>query len=128
METQFDHERVNTERIRSYVLNQPPKHLKGGVAYVPDVYAGLSTERLLVLEFIEGVSTILSMSSSCWTNGTSRWRIIHYDSGLRFELFFWLNVHELVTDPKFHIGSEDDGRGRDEEVGIGSREGHEQRL
>jgi hypothetical protein len=62
METQFDHERLNTERIRSYVLNESPKHLKGGVAYVPDVYAGLSTERLLVLEFIEGVSTTFSFS------------------------------------------------------------------
>ncbi|KIM29483.1 hypothetical protein M408DRAFT_114122 [Serendipita vermifera MAFF 305830] len=54
LETHFDHERLNTERIRNHVLNDAPKHLKGGVAYVPAVYPSLSSPRLLVMEYIDG--------------------------------------------------------------------------
>ncbi|KAG8776530.1 hypothetical protein FRC16_004501 [Serendipita sp. 398] len=54
LETHFDHERENTERIRNHVLTETPKHLKGGVAYVPAIHSSLCTPRLLVMEYIEG--------------------------------------------------------------------------
>ncbi|KAG8807584.1 hypothetical protein FRC17_004397 [Serendipita sp. 399] len=54
LETHFDHERENTERIRNHVLTQSPRRLSGGVAYVPAVYPPLSTPRILVMEYIEG--------------------------------------------------------------------------
>jgi aarF domain-containing kinase len=54
LETHFDNERINTERIRNHVLNEAPKHLKGGVAYVPAVHGDFCTPRLLVMEYIDG--------------------------------------------------------------------------
>ncbi|CAG7853378.1 ABC1 family protein C10F6.14c [Serendipita indica DSM 11827] len=54
LETHFDHERENTERIRHHVLYDVPKRLRGGVAYVPAVYGAFSTPRLLVSEYIDG--------------------------------------------------------------------------
>lgn len=54
LETRFDNERENTERIRNHVLNDSPRNLKGAVAYVPAVHSAFSTSRLLVMEYIDG--------------------------------------------------------------------------
>lgn len=96
LETHFDHERENTERIRNFVLNDPPKNLRGGVAYVPAVHAAFCTPRLLVMEYIDGavkmtdvegmerklgLNTIKVMNSVCevFAAQVFRWGFVNAD-------------------------------------------------